>query len=333
MKYKISFILCIGVVLLLLVSCVKTERPFTAAELLDLGEKYLLELNYEQALVQFLKVIEIEPMNPHGYTGAAKAYIGLGQIYKAAEILQQGLEILPDETSIMSMLDELTEAPGQSKNSSTDVQLWDSFTHEQRSTLERLDYAAEAFDYETVYEIMTSIEFLEFYSKLGINVNVRDDSGSSANLKMDENWHWYLMYWDAGGENDNEKDYWWGKTNKNKMRVECQLWTYTNTSVSSIVVRHMSLIDGIENGEFEIIRYGPGQLMYYEGIAANGLHSGTETVTDMITGERFVFEYDEIGMCTNYLIDEHGNAYIQSEDGEGRRRVRNDHALHASTIH
>ena len=34
-----------------------TERPLTAAEHLNLGERYLLELNFEQALVHFTALI------------------------------------------------------------------------------------------------------------------------------------------------------------------------------------------------------------------------------------------------------------------------------------
>ena len=83
------------------------QQPLTAAELLDLGEKYLLELNYEQALVQFLAVIEIEPMNPRGYTGAAEAYLGLGREDDAITILNRGLQVLPNNIEISAMLNEL----------------------------------------------------------------------------------------------------------------------------------------------------------------------------------------------------------------------------------
>jgi len=77
-----------------LTACTKPEPPLTTIELLSLGEKYLLELNYEQALVQFTKVIEIEPMNPCGYTGAAESYAALGQHEEAKKILQQGYEVV-----------------------------------------------------------------------------------------------------------------------------------------------------------------------------------------------------------------------------------------------
>ncbi len=79
----------------------------TPAELLSLGEKYLAELDYEQALVQFLRVIEIEPMNERAYLGAAEAYIGLGQTNEAIAILERGLVALPDSATVKAMLERL----------------------------------------------------------------------------------------------------------------------------------------------------------------------------------------------------------------------------------
>jgi hypothetical protein len=110
-KRKVAMMLLVILLTGILFACSTADSPLAAAELLDLGEKYLLELNYEQALVQFLKVIEIEPMNPRGYTGAAEAYVGLGQPDNAAEILRQGLTTVEHEdartmTEMLEMLDK-----------------------------------------------------------------------------------------------------------------------------------------------------------------------------------------------------------------------------------
>jgi len=85
------------------------DTDLSAAELLDLGEKYLLENDYEQALVQFLKAIEIEPGNARGYTGAAEAYIGLSDKNSALNVLRQGIDNLPDDEEIVAILEGLTE--------------------------------------------------------------------------------------------------------------------------------------------------------------------------------------------------------------------------------
>ena len=108
-KSIVVIALAILVSLSTMASCSRPANArLTVAELLDLGEKYLLELNYEPALVQFLRVIEIEPMEPRGYTGAAEAYIGLGDVDSAITILLQGSEQLPDNEEIAVMISEVT---------------------------------------------------------------------------------------------------------------------------------------------------------------------------------------------------------------------------------
>ena len=76
-------------------------KPLTAADYLSLGERYLLELNYEQAVVQFQNLIEIDPMNPRGYTGLAEALVETDRIDEALAALQQGYEALPDDDEFL----------------------------------------------------------------------------------------------------------------------------------------------------------------------------------------------------------------------------------------
>nr|WP_288827907.1 tetratricopeptide repeat protein [uncultured Clostridium sp.] len=92
---------------LMIVSCSNTVKTQTASELLNLGEKYLLELDYEQAIIQFTELIKIEPKNTRAYLGLAEAYIGNGEQDKAAAVLRQGLEQLPDNAELKTMLAEL----------------------------------------------------------------------------------------------------------------------------------------------------------------------------------------------------------------------------------
>ena len=71
---KRTLCLSCGLILLLalLASCSKPLEKLSAAELLDLGEKFLLEQDYKQAAVYFEKLIEIEPKSPRGYIGLAQ---------------------------------------------------------------------------------------------------------------------------------------------------------------------------------------------------------------------------------------------------------------------
>ncbi len=62
------------------------------ADKIQLAERYLSEQNYEQAIIEFQKVLEIEPMNVDAYLGLADAYMGMSDTDKALETLQKGLE-------------------------------------------------------------------------------------------------------------------------------------------------------------------------------------------------------------------------------------------------
>ena len=64
---------------------------------LDLGACYLEEQNYEQALVEFDKVIAIDPMNTAAYLGKAQAYEGMGDTEQMFAVLQTGYEQTGDE--------------------------------------------------------------------------------------------------------------------------------------------------------------------------------------------------------------------------------------------
>lgn len=76
---------------------------------MDRGVRYLEEQDYEQAVIEFDKVISTDPMNTNAYTGKAQAYDGLGDTEKAIETLQTGYEATGDEqiqaTWLSSQLD------------------------------------------------------------------------------------------------------------------------------------------------------------------------------------------------------------------------------------
>lgn len=61
---------------------------------LDLGHKYLLEFDYEQAIATFEKAIEIDPLCEEAYLGLADAYIAKGDYDDAKDVLQKGYELI-----------------------------------------------------------------------------------------------------------------------------------------------------------------------------------------------------------------------------------------------
>ena len=96
--------LALGIIAVL--SIPKESTPQTADEFLNAGNKYLIELSYDKAVIEFNKAIEIEPRNVDAYIGLAEAYKGLGEEEKAIEALELGYEKTGDER-IKELLDEL----------------------------------------------------------------------------------------------------------------------------------------------------------------------------------------------------------------------------------
>lgn len=96
--------LALGIIAVL--SIPKESSTQTADEFINAGNKYLIELSYDKAVIEFNKAIEIEPRNADAYIGLAEAYLGLGEDEKAIETLELGYENTRDER-IKKMLDEL----------------------------------------------------------------------------------------------------------------------------------------------------------------------------------------------------------------------------------
>ncbi len=106
MKKFISIILTISIAFSL-VSCAKAQKPDWQTSL-DLGQKYLLDGNYEQAIIEFNKVIEIDPKNVEAYIGLAEAYASQGDYDSAISVLEQGYA----ETDNQALQDKINELRG-----------------------------------------------------------------------------------------------------------------------------------------------------------------------------------------------------------------------------
>lgn len=72
------------------------------AEQLELGNRYLAELDYEQAIVAFSKVIELEPKEIQAYTGLIRTYVGADQFENAQQIEESGVELFAEQREYIS---------------------------------------------------------------------------------------------------------------------------------------------------------------------------------------------------------------------------------------
>lgn len=84
--------------LLLAGACSCAKKQESLEELLKLGQKYLTEENYEEAVVVFEKAIAADEKCVEAYAGLADAYKGRGDTSKAVEILEKGYGLTQDES-------------------------------------------------------------------------------------------------------------------------------------------------------------------------------------------------------------------------------------------
>jgi Tfp pilus assembly protein PilF len=98
-KNKLILIV-IAVALLICVTIIIVSSQSTSKRLakqLDLGQKYLEEMDYEQAIVAFNKAIEIDPMSVEAYLGMVEVYIRTTDFEIALEYAEKGYEATGDE--------------------------------------------------------------------------------------------------------------------------------------------------------------------------------------------------------------------------------------------
>jgi tetratricopeptide (TPR) repeat protein len=88
--------------LLLLAAC--GQKALTYEEQIDLGQRFLGDGDYEQAIVAFTAAIQIEPKLSPAYVGLADAHKGLGQPEEAVAAIRQGVEAISDVASSSDLI-------------------------------------------------------------------------------------------------------------------------------------------------------------------------------------------------------------------------------------
>lgn len=82
----------------------QVAEVFSLANALDLGVSYLGTLDFENAILQYTKIIDHDPMNKEAYAGLYAAYTALGQDEEADKVLEEAEEVFQEKDSILSEL-------------------------------------------------------------------------------------------------------------------------------------------------------------------------------------------------------------------------------------
>ncbi len=121
------------------------EKRF--AEQMDLGNRYLLEQDYEAAVLAFGKAIEIDPRQAESYRKMAEAYVGLGDYENAILTLEKGYEFTGEE-SLNEWKVQLEEEKAE---------------RDKREAFLKFIYeTCQGSDEDSLFEIMVSDEYKQF---------------------------------------------------------------------------------------------------------------------------------------------------------------------------
>ena len=111
-----SLFLLTAILCTILTGCGGAKQPLTLDEQLDLGMRYLNELDYENAIIAFSAAIEIDPRNAQANAGLYAAYIAHGEPEKADETWAAMLEAGVSEDEVLlwieTIADQITEGGG-----------------------------------------------------------------------------------------------------------------------------------------------------------------------------------------------------------------------------
>lgn len=101
----VSIIAVVAIIATVAVIVLMPHRE-TVADVLDLGDRYMSELDYESAIREYKRAIEIDPRAEDAYLKLAEAYIALGDVDSAIEALEDGYSATQSER-ILARLNEL----------------------------------------------------------------------------------------------------------------------------------------------------------------------------------------------------------------------------------
>lgn len=92
-----KLLLMVICLMLMVTACTASSDTISIDDQLSLGQKYLSDLDYENAILAFQKIIEVDPRNVQAYLGLAEAYEKTDKNEEAITALEKVIEIEPEK--------------------------------------------------------------------------------------------------------------------------------------------------------------------------------------------------------------------------------------------
>ena len=107
-RHMKGYILTLMLGLLFLLSCGKSQSA-QLEECLDFGQKYMAELNYEEAIIAYNKALEIDPKNVDAYQALVNIYEFKEDIDQAKSTLERALAAIPSNAEFQARYERLMQ--------------------------------------------------------------------------------------------------------------------------------------------------------------------------------------------------------------------------------
>lgn len=146
-----ALVVLLGVFSFIIYSTGNDERKFTAQ--LELGQKYLSELNYEQAVAAFREALDISPDNFEAIEGLVDAYLGWADKLISEENYDRALEVLTEGISYTNdqrLIDKKAEV-------------------EKLIEISKFDYETFSKQFTSLFEDLNNMSFVYAVKSSGYN--------------------------------------------------------------------------------------------------------------------------------------------------------------------
>lgn len=216
----------------------QNQRQKEFREQMDLGSRYLVERDYESAIVAFSKAIEIDPRQPESYLKLAEAYAVLGDYENAIATLEKGYEYTSD-----SRIQEQKELYEKLAGSN--------------SIIGEIEQLLQQEDREGVWERLRQDDYQEFFTYL-------------KEILIHKNGDEYLLIYPCG-------HCYYGQM-ENGMRSGHGVWTSFEYHEGQMDYYDGLWVEDYPEGEgqyWTVCIPVPEDLFYYEGMWKQGMENGT----------------------------------------------------------
>ena len=323
-KYKVlltAIILISGIVCGLVLSFRFSNQVnhFIGERHLARAEKFMDQMDYEQAVIAFQAAIKIEPKRADAYLGLASAYQGMGKQEEAVQILAAGYENTRDrevsgqlEDVVMmryeaymeegdyeraeKILEFLYEATGdrETKKMIDELKNQEELDRQSRDLLDQLYKACEGGNLEYVKDIMNTADYQTLLMKANDRITYPSATGNSVAVF-------------------NNKALYYGNLKDGK-REGSGIWIKSDAESTNVYEGQWSgdMPDG--SGTVTFTKYTAGGAVVYtartSGTFTRGKENGTMTLVHMQNNETNTFNY-----TASNGIAEPMNGVVQNRSG------------------